>query len=62
MKDTISQLLEAFPPQIIRLLAREGKGRGAKRLTHQDVAKRSGAEAASPVMPITPESPWMIWS
>ena len=42
MKDTISQLLEAFPPQIIRLLAREGKGRGAKRLTHQDVAKRSG--------------------
>lgn len=42
MKDTISEMLGAFPPQIIRLLAREGKGRGAKRLTHHDIAKRSG--------------------
>ena len=42
MKETISELLAAFPPCVIRLLARQGKGRGAKRLTHDDIAKRSG--------------------
>lgn len=42
MKETISEMLSAFPPCVIRLLAREGKGRGAKRLTHEDIAKRSG--------------------
>ncbi len=42
MKETISELIGAFPPCVIRLLARQGKGRGAKRLTHEDIAKRSG--------------------
>ncbi len=42
MKETISELIGAFPPCVIRLLARQGKGRGAKRLTHEDIAKLSG--------------------
>ena len=42
MKDTISQMLSAFPPQIIRLLAREGKGRAESEGLKQAIAKRSG--------------------
>ena len=57
MKNTITELLESFPPCVIRLLAREGKGRGAKRLTHEDIAKRSGLSYEK-VRDISPMKSW----
>ena len=42
MKDTISEMLSAFPPSVIRLLARVGKGKASRRMTHEDIAKASG--------------------
>ena len=57
VKNTITELLESFPPCVIRLLAREGKGRGAKRLTHEDIAKRSGLSYEK-VRDISPMKSW----
>lgn len=42
MKDSIQDILKAFPPQVVRLLARTGKGSSTRRLTHKEVALRSG--------------------
>lgn len=42
MSDTVTSLLGAFTPQVVRLLARTGKGKAARRLTHHEVAKLSG--------------------
>lgn len=42
VKDTIGETLAAFPPNLVRMLARTGRGRGARNLTHDEVAKRSG--------------------
>lgn len=39
---TLHDILHAFPPNIVRLLARKGRGRGVVRLTHEEVSKESG--------------------
>ena len=42
MKDFIGETLAAFPPNLIRVLARTGRGAASKNMTHDDVAQRSG--------------------
>lgn len=42
MSRYLSDILSDFPPKIVRLLARTGRGSGSRRLTHEEVAKRSG--------------------
>jgi hypothetical protein len=42
LKDFIGETLAAFPPNLIRVLARTGRGNATRNLTHDEVAKRSG--------------------
>ena len=42
MTDTIAKLLADFPPNVVRMLARSGNGKAARRLTHEEVVKSSG--------------------
>jgi hypothetical protein len=41
----ITELLADFPPCVVRLLARRGRGFGARRLTHEEVATAGGLSA-----------------